>query len=87
MSLDVQINGAKGLYDDKVADKSIRYGRNAVENHISYMEAPIVNNSMKLAPILDFSFSEQAQDANIEALEAFVEDNDKYLESLPPLEY
>lgn len=87
MSLDVQINGAKGLYDDKVADKSIRYGRNAVENHISYMEAPIVNNSMKPAPILDFSFSEQAQDANIEALEAFVEDNDKYLESLPPLEY
>ena len=84
-----QVNGANGIYDKKVADPSIKYGRNAVENHIQYMEKPIMDAFVNPnpAPILDFALDTEALDYNIEALEEFTENNDKYLASLPPLEY
>lgn len=87
MTYNAQVNGAKGPYDTKVQDPSVRYGRNAVENHISYMELPIVNNKSNQAPILDFSPNAQADAENIEKLEKFINENDRYLNSLPPLEY
>lgn len=84
-----QVNGSNGIYDSKVADPSVKYGRNAVENHIQYMEKPLSEslNNPNPAPILDFGISEEAVDHNIEALEKFAENNDNYLASLPPLEY
>lgn len=74
-----QVNGANGKYDN--------YGRNAVENHLQHMEAPLVNDKHKPAPILDFRSTEEANTNNIEALENFANENDAYLASLPPLEY
>ena len=84
-----QVNGAKGIYSETVTDPSVKYGRNAVENHFSYMEKPIANAlfNPNPAPILDFGISEKADENNIKNLEAFVDSNDKYLASLPPLEY
>ena len=38
----VKIDGKQGVYDNKVTDPSVRYGRNAVNNYISYLEAPLV---------------------------------------------
>lgn len=87
MSNNIQINGAKGPYDNKVTDASVRYGRNAIENHLTYLEEPLVNDNPNPAPILDFSTNPQAIDKNIENLEYFIEENDNYLKSLPPLEY
>lgn len=84
-----QVNGANGVYDSKVTDPSVRYGRNAVENHIQYMEKPVMEAMFKPypAPVLDFSPTEKALDRNEEMLEDFINGNDKYLASLPPLEY
>lgn len=74
-----QINGAQGKYDN--------YGKNAIENHLQYMEAPLINDKHNPAPILDFGTDPEAADKNIASLEKFANENDAYLESLPPLEY
>lgn len=74
-----QINGTTGKYDN--------YGKNAVENHLQHMEAPLINDKQTTAPILDFRPTEGAQANNIQTLEKFADENDAYLKSLPPLEY
>ena len=74
-----QINGTNGKYDN--------YGKNAVENHLQYMEAPLINDKHKPAPILDFRPTGDAANKNIESMEKFIDENDAYLNSLPPLEY
>lgn len=82
-----QINGSNGRYDSKTLDESVKYGRNAVDNHIKYMEAPLVNDNYAIPPIFDFSPTTEADEANLKAMEKFVDANDAYLSSLPPLEY
>lgn len=82
-----QVNGMNGRYDEKVQDDSVRYGRNAVDNHIKQMQAPLANDNFATPPILDFSSNPQAQENNINALEKYADENDAYLNSLPPLEY
>ncbi len=74
-----QVNGLNGKYDN--------YGKNAVENHLQYMETPLANDSHKTAPILDFKPTEEALNNNTKSLEKFIDENDAYLNSLPPLEY
>ena len=81
------INGANGRYDTKEADTSVRYGRNAVDNYLKYMESPIANDKGETAPILDFVPTVEADQKNIQKLEKYVNDNDAYMKSLPPLEY
>lgn len=82
-----QVNGASGRYDGKVSDESIKYGRNAVDNHIKNMQAPLVNDNFAIPPVFDFSTSTEAGVQNLNALEKYIDDNDAYLKSLPPLEY
>ena len=81
------INGNNGKYDNKVTDTSVKYGRNAVENHIDYLEKPLVNDNFATPPILEFGVDAAAQQRNTAKLEEFVKKNDEYLNSLPPLEY
>ena len=84
-----QVNGVNGVYDNKVSDPSVRYGRNAVENHLQHLEKPVIEAMFRPypAPILDYSPNEKAFDRNVEMLEDFIKGNDKYLATLPPLEY
>lgn len=82
-----QINGASGKYDGKIADDSERYGRNATENMLKYMESPIVNDTHNAPPVLDFKPGEEAAEKNINEMEKFADTNDAYLSSLPPLDY
>ena len=82
-----QINGSNGRYDGKITDESIKYGRNAVDNHIKAMEAPIANENFAVPPVFDFSPTVEADNRNIKALEEYIEKNDEYLNSLPPLQY
>ena len=82
-----QINGMSGKYDSKIDDPSIRYGKNAVENHLKHMEAPLVNDNNAVPPIFDFSPNTEAGENNLKALEKYADANDAYLNSLPPLEY
>ncbi len=82
-----QVNGSNGIYDNKVKDESVRYGRNAVDNNIKYMEAPIANDNFATPPVFDFSPSTEAGEANLKALEKYADQNDEYLNSLPPLEF
>jgi len=82
-----QIDGSAGKYDTLVKDESVRYGRNAVENNLRYMESPIINDRQIPAPILEFSPNPEAAERNIQKLEKFADENDKYIKSLPPLEF
>ncbi|MBQ7763874.1 hypothetical protein IJ384_00755 [bacterium] len=82
-----QVNGSSGIYDKKVADESIRYGKNAVDNHIKNMEAPLRNDNFATPPVFNFSPSPEAQEENLKLLEKYIDKNDEYLKSLPPLEY
>ncbi len=82
-----QINGSNGKYDGKVTDESVKYGRNAVDNHVKYMQAPMVNDNQAIPPVFDFSMSAQAGENNLKSLEKYIDQNDAYLNSLPPLEY
>ena len=82
-----QVNGSNGKYDGKVTDDSVRYGKNAVDNHIKHMQAPLVNENFAIPPVFKFSPSAEATESNLEALEKYTNANDAYLNSLPPLEY
>lgn len=82
-----KIDGAKGKYDNKTKDDSVRYGRNAVENLYTYMEHPLVTDKMTTAPILDFGINPEAAQNNIDKLDKFLKENDEYLKALPPLEF
>lgn len=82
-----QINGASGKYDGKIADDSERYGRNATENLLKYMESPIVNDTHVAPPVLDFKPGAEAVENNADAMGKFADANDDYLKSLPPLDY
>ncbi len=82
-----KIDGSKGKYDSTVTNPSIKYGRNAVNNFINYMEQPIKNDKMNAAPILDFGMSPTAPEENAEKIDKFLKENDEYLKSLPPLEF
>ena len=84
---DAQVNGNTGRYDNVKMDKSVKYGRNAVDNLVNYMEKPIVNDSMTPAPHLNFSPTVEASEENIQKLEEYVAKNDADLRALPPLEY
>ena len=80
-----EINGKIGYYDNKVKDDSVRYGRNAVDNHKSFVVTPMSEDVFNPAPILDFMPG--SENENVEKLEKFINENDKYLKSLPPIEY
>ena len=82
-----QVNGSNGRYDAKVTDESVKYGRNAVDNHIKLMQSPIANDNFAIPPVFDFMPAAKSQESNLNALEKFVDKNDQYLKSLPPLEY
>ena len=82
-----EVNGSSGRYDNKINDESLKYGRNAVDNHIEHMQAPITNENFAVPPVFNFSPNAQASEENLNALEKFVDANDAYLNSLPPLEY
>ena len=82
-----KIDGSKGKYDNKVTNPSVKYGRNAVENYFTYLEKPIVADSINPAPILDLGMSPNAADNNAEKLNKFLKENDEYLKALPPLEF
>ena len=82
-----EVNGAAGKYDRIVSDNSVKYGRNAVENNLQYMESPLVNDRINPAPILDYSLSQMADVNNEKALNNFINKNDAYLASLPPIDF
>jgi len=82
-----QIDGASGKYDGIIANDSVRYGRNAVENYAQYMETPLINDNGTTAPILNFTPSVENDEKNFKKIDKFIKENDAYLKSLPPLEY
>ena len=83
-----KIDGVRGKYDENtVANPSVRYGRNSVQNFYSYLEQPIIKDNNPTPPILDFSTNPNAIDNNIKNMEKYVKENDAYLNALPPLEY
>ena len=65
------LNGSTGIYDNMITDKSVKYGRNAIQNNFDYLEAPVKNAlfNPNPAPILDFGVSEEANENNIKNLE------------------
>lgn len=82
-----KIDGSQGKYDSTATNPSVKYGRNAVNNFMNYMEQPVRNDKMNPAPILDFGMSPTAPEENAEKIDKFLKENDEYLKSLPPLEF
>lgn len=82
----ISLNGNNGIYDDKIKDPSLRYGRNAI-NNANIRSASIAKNDFTTAPILKFNDTEEAYNENVEKLEKYIKANDDYLNSLPPLEF
>lgn len=83
-----QINGVSGKYDSySNMDLSVKYGKNASDNFKKHIQAPLVNDTFSVPPIFDFSFNPNAVDENLKHMEEYLDSNDKYLNSLPPLEY
>lgn len=82
-----QINGSMGKYDGKVEDPSTRYGRNAVENYYTYVEQPIVADTMGVNGTgVNGTGVNGANDVDTK-LNNFLKENDEYLKALPPLEF
>ncbi len=82
-----EINGSNGIYDKYIQDESLKYGRNAVNNHKKLITNTIESGLDGNAPILDFIPTNAALDNNIEKVNVFIEENDNYLKSLPAIEY
>lgn len=82
-----EVNGSVGKYDQISADNSVKYGRNAVENNLQYMETPLINDKLNPAPILDFTISPMADVKNEKGINNFINKNDAYLASLPPIDF
>ena len=49
-----QVNGSNGKYDGKITDESVKYGRNAVDNNIKQMQAPLVNDNFATPPVFEW---------------------------------
>ena len=82
-----QINGNSGKYDSQIKDESVKYGKNSVSNNFKYMESPIVNDNHAIPPVFDFSPNEKSEKLNLDNMEKYLDKNDEYLKSLPPLEF
>lgn len=82
-----QINGNSGKYDKIVNDSSVKYGKNAVDNNFAYMESPLINDNKAIPPVFDFSMNEKSENHNLDKMEQYLDKNDEYLKSLPPLEF
>lgn len=82
-----QINGQKGKYDGYVTNPSEKYGKNAVENMYTYYEKPLSADNFATPPLPNFDVTPEAIDKNAEQMQAYIEENQKYLDALPPLEF
>lgn len=82
-----EINGSNGIYDGKVNDSSVRYGRNSVANHKALITSTINSGLEGEAPILDFMPTESAIDNNINKMEKFADHHDEIISNLPPVNY
>ncbi len=81
------INGQNGAYSNSGDDESSKYGRNSANNFKNYAMSPLKNIDDNQAPVFDFAQTSNATDKNHDALGKFIKKNDKYLNSLPPLEF
>ena len=78
----MQINGSTGIYDGTIKNSSVRYGRNAVNNHQNYIKTFDVTSSKlpkikskKLMGLSDDKFSKKLQqmDSSLETLDKSLE--------------
>lgn len=81
------ISGANGIYDSKISDNSVRYGRNATSNHFSYLEDLKGKPTEKIeTPKTQPGnlLNSKLQEANAEKL---IKNTDEYISSMPPLDF
>ena len=74
-----KINGANGLYDNIAADKSVRYGRNAIHNFGLYQE--------KLRAPLNSPNLKNLNEVDADTFHKTMSDFSRFIDELPPLDY
>lgn len=88
-----KINGASGIYDGKVHNSSVRYGRNSVNNMQGYLQDYTIAPPEDKFPNLEgiSKLSNEEFDKKMTELEGQIETRlnktDKWLDSLPPLDF
>jgi len=82
------INGSAGMYDGKINNTSVKYGRNAASNHYSYLE------DLKGKPIdksidtnLLMKWTKNIDDKYLDNLDKFINENADELNKMPPLDF
>lgn len=84
------INGANGIYDGKIADNSVKYGRNAAANHFEYIKdipgkKPEKTDSFNCT---NNNYGNLLKNKLCEiSTEKIIKETDEYLNSLPPLDF
>lgn len=84
------INGNKGIYDGKINDNSVRYGRNAAANNFEYLKklGGKRSESTDTFNYSDKNYGNLSKTKLIEAnSEKLIQETDDFLNSLPPLEF
>ncbi len=84
------INGNKGIYDGKINDNSVRYGRNAAANNFEYLKklGGKRSESTDTFNYSDKNYGNLLKTKLIEASsEKLIQETDDFLNSLPPLEF
>ena len=74
-----KINGANGVYDGVVADKSVRYGRNAIHNFGLYQD--------KLKAPLNPPNLKNLNEVDADTFHKKMNDFGRFIDELPPLNY
>lgn len=82
------INGENGIYDGKIKNDSVRYGRNSVDNNKQYLKDYERKDETQWPDLGDLSSPSQEKfDKKMKELEEALDKTDKWLDSLPPIEF
>jgi len=82
------VNGDKGVYDNKVNNSSVRYGRNAVSNFASYVDGyvkPFPESKLDLSNLK--GLDKDTFDKKMTELDAEHDATMAHLNSMPPLQF
>lgn len=88
------ITGGKGIYDKRVENPSVRYGRNSMQNYYSYIREfakplpKVPLEEIRELSGLNFTPEDNAKfDSNMKKIDSGLKKTDKYLKTMPMIDF